>query len=84
MTPRGRLGSQLRGVSSFPEKNMEICFFLIIFSRGVGPEKLKLVWEHPKVVNIQGCLNHDLRGRVGPQWGQRARIFTFLQSGLDH
>lgn len=34
-------------------------FFKTFFLKTIWPERLKLVWKHPQVVEIQVCSNHD-------------------------
>ena len=50
---------------SSTQEYMEIIFF----SKTIRPEKLKLKWKHPQVVQIQVCSNYGPRGQGGAPRG---------------
>lgn len=75
--PRGRVGPQY-GIKIYL-KNPEKIFKIL---NSTQEKKLELVWKHNQVVWIQACLNHDLRGRVGPEWGIKYNIRKYRKSLL--
>jgi hypothetical protein len=48
------------------------------FSRTTGPEKLKLMWDLPDIVQILNCSNHGPRGSDGATIGETYFIHVYI------
>ena len=60
--PRGQGGATIGG-SGFTQEYIQRKSLKILFSKTIRPDRLKLKWKHPQVVQILDCSNHGPRGQ---------------------